>query len=698
MPARRDRIAPVFDSHKPRELPKYFSDLAFLFSCSHVTADADQKFHATHFLAIDDQELWELLPEFADHAVSFTEFTAAIFRLYPEANPNRRYSLTDLDTLVTSFSRTISPSRTAFLEFYRRFLVISSFLISKGRLAVFEQSRALVRAIPSNIWPSVHARLHIRCPNKHLDDTYPLDVLHDAIDFILISNPASLAPPPAPSTAATPVPLSTSLAYTSTSASYDPSLAALVSAVNELTHLVSTARLSPVASHFDSPPSPHHPAPRPSPSLPSRPASCSYCSNPAHLIARCPFVAVDIAAGVCKRNAEGKIVLPSGLFILHGVVGSNLRARIASWHAANSVARPAPVLQSQTDPSSSRVCIELSASTPSRQQSPTHLAHHEPSLQPHDPASPLFASLSRSAPTPARVSPPTSVPSLSEQDHIAALKSQIAMLRARRQDARIAAITTAPETCSTAVFLSQVVSPSPEFFQPRATCSIDKQRCLDPPHRQLLPATSKIRAYTPLLAPQIDFASPAPYHAPEPQLASALTNKPSPSSLASSYSVKTHPMCPEPISASTATVSQLYAPHAVTRAVASSRTSYTATAPAPVSSVASSCVLSRPEQSPCTVSPVSVPPQSYKHPSAVEFFQERPVHIESHLPLPHSFPEPYAAMQSRRSAPLSSQSPPGDLVADFEFPANSMPALSRSASTSRPESAAAPAVTLASIP
>ncbi|KAJ7936416.1 hypothetical protein B0H13DRAFT_1558812, partial [Mycena leptocephala] len=99
MPARNDLIAPVFDSQKPRDLRRYFFDIDFLFSRSHITDDAEKKYHATCFLALDDQELWELVPEFADHAVSFAKFTTAVFRLYPEADPDRRYSIADLTAL-----------------------------------------------------------------------------------------------------------------------------------------------------------------------------------------------------------------------------------------------------------------------------------------------------------------------------------------------------------------------------------------------------------------------------------------------------------------------------------------------------------------------------------------------------------------------------------------------------------------------
>ncbi|KAJ7331033.1 hypothetical protein DFH08DRAFT_619563, partial [Mycena albidolilacea] len=318
MPARNNRIAPVFDSQQPRGLPKYFSDLEFLLSCSRIADDSEKKYHATRFLALDDQELWESVPEFSDPAASFEQFIAAIFRLYPEADPHHRYSLGDLDALVTELPHAQPLSRARFHEFYRRFFVISTFLLAKSRLGVPEQSRTFVRAIPSNIWRCAHEHLRIKFPHVHPLDPYPLHDLRDAVDFVLL-DPDSHLQPRATSPSPMPIPIESP-------APTEPSIAALVDAVHQLIKLVSAQyQPSPTTSHLDSQP----------PSSP-RPASCSYCSDPAHFIACCPLASADICAGICKRNTEGKVVLPSGSFVPHRITGPNLRTRISSWHRENS--------------------------------------------------------------------------------------------------------------------------------------------------------------------------------------------------------------------------------------------------------------------------------------------------------------------------------------------------------------------------
>ncbi|KAJ7310770.1 hypothetical protein DFH08DRAFT_627542, partial [Mycena albidolilacea] len=314
MPARNDRMAPIFDSQAPRELRRYFTDLDFLLSRSCITDDTGKKLHTTRYLAFDDQELWESVPEFSDPSVSFDQFTTAIFRLYPEADPDRRYSIADIDALVAEHSRITPPSRASFLQFYRRFFLISTYLCAKDRISAHEQSRAFVRAIPTSISSRVLERLRIRCTDVHPHDPYPLPDLRDAVDFVLLDSASiSLRASPAASVPAPPEPPA--------SAPSDPLLAPLVAAVNELVLLISSQQQpSRIAPHLDSlPPS-------------SRLTSCSYCDSPAHFIARCPRVAEDVATGLCRRNSEGKVVLPSGSFVPRRVVGPNLRARIISWH------------------------------------------------------------------------------------------------------------------------------------------------------------------------------------------------------------------------------------------------------------------------------------------------------------------------------------------------------------------------------
>ncbi|KAK6997145.1 hypothetical protein R3P38DRAFT_3064940 [Favolaschia claudopus] len=102
-----------------------------------------------------------------------------------------------------------------------------------------------------------------------------------------------------------------------------PTLAKLLELLSKLIELISASFRTPA------------PAPPP-----RRPVTCSYCSSPRHLIGHCPRVLADIRSGLCKRNALGRVVLPSGLYVPHTVVGPNLRARFLAHTRSQQLRTP----------------------------------------------------------------------------------------------------------------------------------------------------------------------------------------------------------------------------------------------------------------------------------------------------------------------------------------------------------------------
>jgi hypothetical protein len=67
----------------------------------------------------------------------------------------------------------------------------------------------------------------------------------------------------------------------------------------------------------------------------ARPDGCGYCSELDHFINDCARVIEDIQTGKCKRNADGRVVLPSGAFVPRVITGKDLRSRIEKWHEQN---------------------------------------------------------------------------------------------------------------------------------------------------------------------------------------------------------------------------------------------------------------------------------------------------------------------------------------------------------------------------
>ncbi|KAF8144199.1 hypothetical protein K438DRAFT_2102762 [Mycena galopus ATCC 62051] len=186
MPARGDHNAPQFDSAKPHVLCRYFTDLEFLLTCATVASDAEKKQHATHFLSVEDQEIWEGLPTFTDQNKMYAEFKAAALKLYAGNNEERRFELSDLDSLISQYSRVGILTIADLTAFYRQFLRITTYLMNKNRLSTIEQSRAFLRAMqPSSFEQAIRRHLEIKKPDVHPGDVHALADLYEAAEFVL---------------------------------------------------------------------------------------------------------------------------------------------------------------------------------------------------------------------------------------------------------------------------------------------------------------------------------------------------------------------------------------------------------------------------------------------------------------------------------------------------------------------------------
>ncbi|KAF7314134.1 hypothetical protein HMN09_00572600 [Mycena chlorophos] len=303
MPARGDRTAPHFDSKKPRELLRYFSDLEFLFNRASVTDNAQKKAHATRFLEVDDQDIWESLPEFTTANKTWDEFKTAVTKLYPGSDKERKFSMNDLDALIGEQGRLGILSRGEYGEFYRQFLLITAHLIAKNRLSSAEQSRAFRRAMISvSLWDAIHRRLQIKKPDVHPDDPYDIADMNEAAEFVLAGTSAAV-----PATAAT-------AAHTAPAApeiKQEPAVSSLVESLSGLIKILATQAQQ-------------QSAPRPNNNNYNQPAAgneCNMCGGTHHFIRNCEVVDeyTRLAARSCRPRIPGKY----------------LKDRIDEWHRQN---------------------------------------------------------------------------------------------------------------------------------------------------------------------------------------------------------------------------------------------------------------------------------------------------------------------------------------------------------------------------
>ena len=77
---------------------------------------------------------------------------------------------------------------------------------------------------------------------------------------------------------------------------------------------------------------------------------CNFCGIPGHYIQECEIVEEFIRFGKCKRNPKGKVVLPSGAMVPHGITWTWLHDHVDEWHRQNPGQLAAQMLFEVTTP------------------------------------------------------------------------------------------------------------------------------------------------------------------------------------------------------------------------------------------------------------------------------------------------------------------------------------------------------------
>jgi hypothetical protein len=291
-----------------RELRRYFNELELLFGAATI-ANADiKKKHACRYVDIDTSELWESLPEYVS-GISFDDFRAAVHKLYPGSEDDRKWSISDMDKLVGEQLRVGILDASDLGIYYCSFYNITQYLHAKNRISEAEQSRAFVRGFQSSLWIRIARRLELKFPDHYPDDPYNLEDIHSAAKFVL-----------AGSTTRT-----TSQAQSSSIGTSNPT------SVTGPSPYIKTEDLSAILDRFAAtiatalsaskplPPQRNSPAPHQD----SQPSGlvCIFCGLPDHFISECLTCQAYINDGKCKKNPEGKVVLTNGQFTPRNIPG-----------------------------------------------------------------------------------------------------------------------------------------------------------------------------------------------------------------------------------------------------------------------------------------------------------------------------------------------------------------------------------------
>jgi hypothetical protein len=326
MPARGHSTAPKFDATQPRELRRYFNELEMLFDTCDITDDQARKRHACRYVDIDSAELWESLPEFSPPA-TWTEFRIVVHKLYPGSEDDRKWSISDMDKLVGEQLRIGIFDANDLGLFYRSFYNITQFLRNKNRISEAEQSRAFVRGFQPPLWSRIARRLELKLPDHYPDDPYELSDIHEAAKFVLAGSTNSF-------TSTT----STSSTSPNRPSTLSPTESTSHIKVEDLTKILDRFATTIAAALANSNNHSNNSAPRINSTTrqdPSEPLLCIFCGLQGHFISECLTCQAYITDGKCKKNSEGKIVLPNGQFTPRSIPGRFIKDRIDEWRRRN---------------------------------------------------------------------------------------------------------------------------------------------------------------------------------------------------------------------------------------------------------------------------------------------------------------------------------------------------------------------------
>ena len=322
MPARGERAAPIFDKSRPRELSCFFDDLEMLFTRAQVVLDAEKKKLVVYYADFETEQIWKTFPEFANVAKTYKDFKDAILVHYPDATGDYVYSLRDMDSLIGERQRLGIKTTNDLSEYHLHFLAITTWLIEKKQLSGLEQKRGYLRAFQPSLLAAVNNRLQMKFTTQHPNIPHDIQDVYEAARFTLQSSALTTQNyyAPAPSPAAPPVTILQRPAAPVTMPSPPIKTENIGALFSEFTKTIVDA----MNKNLRGPPSNPH-------QRHERQVDCNMCGGP-HYIKECPVVDEYITAGKVKRNGEGKVVLPSGIYCPRDIPGTLLHERIDEWH------------------------------------------------------------------------------------------------------------------------------------------------------------------------------------------------------------------------------------------------------------------------------------------------------------------------------------------------------------------------------
>jgi hypothetical protein len=195
-------------------------------------------------------------------------------------------------------------------------------LLTKNCISKAEQSRAFTRGFQLDLWHRIYHRLKIKLPNHDPDDVYPLFEINKAAKHVLHGTSQNSFLQPSVTSTAPPTQLASPYVKAEDLLTLFKQMAQsflkVLTLQKSMTNHASSSTNAQAMTMLD-------------------PLSCAFCGQSSHVIAQCLICADYITNEKCKRNLEGKIVLPNGQYTPRSIPGRFIKDHIDEWHKRNPV-------------------------------------------------------------------------------------------------------------------------------------------------------------------------------------------------------------------------------------------------------------------------------------------------------------------------------------------------------------------------
>jgi hypothetical protein len=197
-------------------------------------------------------------------------------------------------------------------KYYSAYYTITEYLISKKRMGAIEQSKTFVQALQPDLWARVLQKLQQDDTTRHRDEPFPIGAIFNATTAVLLASGGLLMVQP--TMAYAPYQPSLPFAYANTPVPVtQPQTGIMMEDLNSMFERFTQTMVAALNTH--STPTMHSSV---------LTGACNGCGLMGHYVTACPEIERLIKEGKCRRNAEGKVVLPSGTFVPRSTIGRNL--------------------------------------------------------------------------------------------------------------------------------------------------------------------------------------------------------------------------------------------------------------------------------------------------------------------------------------------------------------------------------------